>query len=133
MVVTAIVIAAFTLLLFLPSLLLGNRTDHTCVDMKTNTALAVEGVASAEFSCEQSFEGSTQNGFVTVNANTETEVVKTMDKVLYAFATKSGMAATWRAPSEFKSQDGSIVVYPSALGFNGTPWVSDLRKHYGVN
>ena len=131
--ISVIVVAAFTLLLFLPSLLFSGRTDNTCVTLKTDTALAVQGVVSATFTCVKSFEGSVQHGSVTVNATTTEEATKIMDAVLRAFATKPGMVDTWNAPTEFKSQDGSIVVDTRALGFNGTPWISDLRKHYGVN
>lgn len=131
-IVVLIVTGVLTLLLFLPSMFLGTKADAACVTLKTDTALAVSGVVSAEFTCKNSFEGSTQHGSVTISATTEADAVKIMDDVLRAFAASSGMDATWRAPSEFKSQDGTIVVRPSALGFNGIPWISDLREHYGT-
>jgi hypothetical protein len=120
--ISVIVVGAFMLLISLPSLLFSSRTDTTCVNLKTDTALAVPGV-----------EGSFEHGSVVVNASTTDEAMKIMDAVYLAFALKPGMVATWNAPTDFTSQDGSIVVHPRALGFNGTPWISDLRKHYNVN
>ena len=87
-------------------------------------------ILSAEFTCTNSFEGSNQHGIVKADATTNAEAVKIMDSVLRAFVASPGMDSTWRAPSEFKSTDGSITVRPSALGFNGIPWISDLREHY---
>ena len=110
-----------------------SNSDARCESLKTSTALGVTGVVSAEFSCKSSFSGSQERGSVVVNAANREQAVAVMDEVLRAFAAEVAMVPTWRAPSPFTSEDGSIVVGPGDIGFNGLPWVSDLRDHYNIH
>ncbi|MFE3458266.1 hypothetical protein ACFXKD_12025 [Nocardiopsis aegyptia] len=98
----------------------------------TAAAVSVEGVATAEFTCEVSFGYSTQKGSVTISGTTESEVTAVMEDVLRAFAASADLDDSMTLYVDYENEDGTATAHPSRIGFNGNPRVSQIREHYGI-
>jgi hypothetical protein len=112
---------------------LGGARNSDCEDVFERTALAVDGVVSAEFECSDKFGGGWQRGRVVLRALTRDEAVRVMDALLRAFAAEPRLDPDWSTPQEYWNEDRSVGVSPNDAGFNGPPKVRELREHYGVN
>ncbi|MGP3966550.1 hypothetical protein [Streptomyces sp. 6N223] len=111
---------------------LGQARNSDCEDVFTETALAVDGVVSAEFNCSDMFGGGWQRGKVVLRASSRDEAIRIMDALLRAFAAEPRLEPRWATPQQYRSEDGSIVVSAGDLGFNGPPNVREVREHYGI-
>ncbi|MBB4912815.1 hypothetical protein [Actinophytocola algeriensis] len=101
--------------------------------MFRETALAVDGVASAEWDCNFQFGGGWIRSDVVLEATTEDEAVAVMEDLLRAFAASPDLEDGWSTPMEYVTEDGSIIVSVGNLdGFNGVPNVGEVREHYAI-
>jgi hypothetical protein len=112
---------------------MGKAKNTDCADAFAETALAVDGVVSAEFDCSDQFGGGWQRGKVVLRASTRDEAVRIMDALLRAFAVDPRLEPGWSTPHAYWNEDHSIGVGADELGFNGPPRIRDLREHYDVN
>ncbi|NYV78106.1 hypothetical protein [Streptomyces sp. UH6] len=103
-----------------------------CEEAFTAVTTSTPGVASAEFDCSDRFGGGWQRGDVVVEATTEAEAVTVMEAVLRAYAASPDIEDRWSTPQEYRNEDGSVVVGPGDLGFNGPPNVRQVREHFRV-
>lgn len=110
---------------------LGKARNSDCEDTFAETALAVDGVVSAEFECSDKFGGGWQRGKVVLRASSREEAIRIMDAVLRAFAAEPRLEPRWSTPQEYRNEDGSVVVSASAVGFAGVPKVREVRERYG--
>jgi hypothetical protein len=109
---------------------LGKARNPDCEELLTATALAVDGVVSAQFECSDTFGGGWQRGKVVVRASSEDQAVRVMDALLRAFAAEPRLEPRWATPQEYRNEDGSVVVGARALGFPGVPTIRQVRDHY---
>ncbi|WP_410657172.1 hypothetical protein [Amycolatopsis sp. lyj-112] len=109
----------------------GSGSGRQC-EALTAAAKSVDGVAAAEFTCQESFGNPSREGAVTIAGGTEREVVAVMEGVLRAFAASAELGDAAVVYSRFVSEDGRISVVESQAGFNGTPSIGVLREHYGI-
>jgi hypothetical protein len=117
----------------LAALLSLNRARNSdAEDAFAETALAVDGVVSAEFDCSDMFGGGWQRGKVVLRAASRDEAIRIMDALLRAFAAEPRLEPRWATPQEYRSEDGSIGVSAGDLGFNTPPNVGEVREHYGI-
>lgn len=112
---------------------LGKAKNTDCAEAFTETSLAVDGVASAEFDCSDMFGGGWQRGTVVLSASSRDEAIRTVDTLLRAFAAEPRLESRWSTPQEYWNEDRSIGVGPNDLGFNGPPNVGEVREHYGTS
>lgn len=110
----------------------GSGSARTCAQALTAAAKSVDGVAAAEFTCQESFGNPSRNGSVTIARGTKTEVAAVMEGVLRAFAASAELGDAAVVYSRFASEDGKISVHEGLAGFNGTPSIGVLREHYGI-
>ena len=110
----------------------GGGAARSCEEALTAAATSVDGVVSAEFTCERSFGNPSQKGSVTIAGTTETAVAAVMEDVLRAFAASSELGDASVVYTQFTNEDGTISVIERMAGFNGTPSIGDLREHYGI-
>lgn len=110
---------------------LGRARNSDCEDVFAETALAVDGVVSAEFDCSDMFGGGWQRGKVVLRASSRDEAVRIMDAQLRAFASEPRLEPRWATPQEYRNEDGSIVVSAGAVGFSAVPTIREVREHYG--
>jgi hypothetical protein len=111
---------------------LGRARNWDCEGVFRETALAVDGVMSAEFDCSDMFGGGWQRGKVVLRASSREEAVRVMDALLRAFAAEPRLEPRWSTPQEYGTEDRSIMVGPNDVGFNGPPNVGEVREHYGI-
>jgi hypothetical protein len=110
---------------------LGQAKNSDCEDAFAETALAVDGVVSAEFECSDMFGGGWQRGKVVLRASSRDEAVRIMDALLRAFAAEPRLEPRWATPQAYRNEDGSIVVSAGDVGFSGVPKIREVRDHYG--
>lgn len=110
---------------------LGRARNWDCEDAFRETALAVDGVVSAEFDCSDMFGGGWQRGKVVLRASSRDEAVRVMDALLRAFAAEPRLEPRWSTPQEYRSEDGSLVG-AGAAGFPAVPTIREVRAHYGI-
>lgn len=111
---------------------LGRARNWDCEDVFRETALAVDGVVSAEFDCSDMFGGGWQRGKVILRASSREEAVRVMDALLRAFAAEPRLEPRWSTPQEYRNEDGSIVVGAGAAGFPAVPRIREVRARYGI-
>jgi hypothetical protein len=113
---------------------LNRARNSDCEDMFTQTALAVDGVVSAEFDCSDMFGGGWQRGKVILRASSRHEAIHIMDTLLRAFAADPRLEPQWATPQQYQNQDGSIIVAARAAGVPGGPGprIRELRDHYAT-
>jgi hypothetical protein len=109
---------------------LGKMRNSDCADVFEQTALAVDGVVSAEFDCSDQFGGGWQRGDVVLRASTRDEAARIVDEVLRAFAAEPRLEPRWSTPQEYRNENGSIVVSAGDVGFRAVPKIRELREHY---
>lgn len=78
-----------------------------------------------------SFGSPQKNGRATLDAETEEDAVALMQPVLRAYS-ETDMRDATVAYVDYVSEDGTIAVGPTDVGFNGTPTLGQIRDHYGV-
>jgi hypothetical protein len=110
---------------------MGRSRNTDCEDLFAETALAVDGVVSAEFDCSDMFGGGWERGKVVLRASSRDEAIRIMDALLRAFAAEPGLEPRWSTPQEYRNEDGSVVVGALAVGFSGVPTIREVREHYG--
>ncbi|GAB2737803.1 hypothetical protein [Amycolatopsis magusensis] len=110
---------------------LGKSRNSDCEDAFAETALAVDGVVSAEFECSDMFGGGWQRGKVVLRASSREEATRIVDALLRAFAAEPRLEPRWSTPQQYRNEDGAIVVGAGAAGFSGTPNIRELRDRYG--
>ncbi|MER5227036.1 hypothetical protein [Streptomyces flaveus] len=103
-----------------------------CEEAFTAAAMSVAGVASAKWDCNFSFGGGWVRADVVIEATTEDEAIAVMDEALQAFAASPDLEDGWSTPQEYATEDRSIIVGASDVGFNGPPNVGEVREHYGI-
>lgn len=108
------------------------RSERACEEALTAAATSVEGVAAAEFTCEESFGNPSQKGSVTISGTTEPEVTAVMEEVLRAFAMSADLDGAMVVYVDYTNEDGTIASHTSQVGFNGAPSVRKIREHYGI-
>jgi hypothetical protein len=111
---------------------LGKAKNSDCADAFGQTALAVDGVVSAEFECSDMFGGGWQRGKVVLRASTRDEAAGIVDALLRAFAAQPRLEDRWSTPQEYRNEDGSIVVGARVAGFPAVPTIREVREHYGI-
>ncbi len=111
---------------------LGRARNSDAEDAFRETALAVNGVVSAEFDCSDLFGGGWQRGKVVLRASSRDEAIPIMDALLRAFAAEPRLEPRWATPQEYRNEDGSIVVGTGAVGFPGVPRIREVRERYGI-
>jgi hypothetical protein len=113
---------------------LNRARNSDAEDAFTETALAVDGVVSAEFDCSDMFGGGWQRGNVVLRASSRDEAIRIMDALLRAFAAEPRLEPRWATPQQYRNEDGSIVVGARAAGVPGGPGprIRELREHYGT-
>jgi hypothetical protein len=105
---------------------------RNCEEAFESAALSVTGVTAAEFTCTETLGNPQQEGTVTLEAGDEDEALAILDEVLRAYASSADLDKPMVAYVDYVSEDGTIDVHPGDLGFNGSPSVYDLRRHYGI-
>jgi hypothetical protein len=114
------------------SALTGCTGTRACEEALTAAATSVEGVAAAEFTCEESFGNPSQKGSVTISGTTESEVIAVMEEVLQAFAMSADLDNAMVVYVDYVNEDGTITAHASQAGFNGSPSIRTIRDHYGI-
>ncbi|MEO3753179.1 hypothetical protein [Streptomyces sp. B6B3] len=117
--------------LFAVLLSLGRARNSDAEDAFRETALAVDGVVSAEFDCSDMFGGGWQRGTVVLRASSRDEAVRVVDALLRAFAAEPRLEPRWSTPQQYRNEDGSIAVSAGDVGFPAVPNLRELRAHYG--
>lgn len=107
-------------------------STEDCEEAFESAALSVTGVSAAEFTCTESFGDPQQEGTVTLSAGTEEEALGILDDVLQAYASSAGLEDAMLPYVDYASEDGTLDVHASDLGFNGSPSIGVLRDHYGI-
>ncbi|MFE7505338.1 hypothetical protein [Promicromonospora sp. NPDC057488] len=110
---------------------LGKSRNTDCEDLFASTALAVDGVVSAEFECSDMFGGGWERGTVVLRASSRDEAARVVDALLQAFAAEPGLEPRWSTPQQYRNEDGSIVVSAGDVGFRAVPTIEQVREHYG--
>jgi hypothetical protein len=82
---------------------LGQAKNSDCEDAFAETALAVDGVVSAEFECSDIFGGGWQRGKVVLRASSRDEAVRIMDALLRAFAAEPRLEPRWATPQAYRN------------------------------
>lgn len=111
---------------------LNKARNHDCEDAFRETALAVDGVVSAEFDCSDMFGGGWQRGTVVLRVSSRAEGERVVDALLRAFAAEPRLEPRWSTPQRYRNEDGSVVVGAPRAVFRGTPTIREVREHYGV-
>ncbi len=111
---------------------IGAGAERDCEEMWESLSASVDGVIAVDFECRRSFGDSGESGTVTVTASTQEQAVAVMEDALRAFATSAEVDDASGPVLVFVSEDGEIRVGPGLLGFNGTPAMSEVREHYGI-
>lgn len=111
---------------------LGQARNSDAEDAFAETALAVDGVVSAEFECSDKFGGGWQRGKVVLRASCRDEATRIVDALLRAFATEPRLEDRWSTPQEYRNEDGSVVVGAGVAGFRAVPKIREVREHYGI-
>ena len=111
---------------------LGGGAESSCEQTWESLSESVEGVTAADFECRRSFGDSGESGTVTVTASTQEQAVAVMEDALRTFAASAEVDDASGPVLVFVSEDGEITVGPGLLGFNGTPAMSEIREHYGI-
>lgn len=112
--------------------------DNRCAKAYEAAALAVDGVATASFSCSSGFEHGSQGGSVTVSVESEDEALPVIDEVYRAFASSSELEDAWDgSPSFFlegaEKTDPENLLDDSQLGIGDDPLIFTLREHYDIH
>ncbi|MFC8923720.1 hypothetical protein [Cellulosimicrobium sp. NPDC057127] len=110
----------------------GAGAERSCEETLEALTLSVDWVSAAQFECRRSFGDSGEQGEVTVTATTEAEAVAVMEDVLRTYAASAELDDASGPVLVFVTEDGSVTVGPGLLGFNGTPAMSEVREHYGI-
>ncbi|MGA6161351.1 hypothetical protein [Amycolatopsis magusensis] len=110
---------------------LGKARNSDCEDVFAETALAVDGVVSAEFECSDLFGGGWQRGKVVLRTSSREEATRIVHALLRAFAAEPRLEPGWSTPQQYRNEAGSIVVGAGAAGFPGVPKIGELRDRYG--
>lgn len=110
----------------------GGGAESACEETMESITMSVDGVSAAQFECRRSFGNSWEKGSVTVTAATEAEAVTVMEDVLRTYAASAEIDDASGPVLSFESEDGSILVGPTTVGFNGTPAMDEVREHYGI-
>lgn len=111
---------------------LGQARNSDAEDAFAQTALAVDGVVSAEFECSDKFGGGWQRGKVVLRASSRDEATRIVDTLLRAFAVDPRLEDRWSTPQQYRNEDGSIVVGAGVAGFRAVPTIREVREHYGI-
>lgn len=110
---------------------LGRARNSDCEETFARTALAVDGVVSAEWECSEQFGGGWQRGTVVLRASSRDEGARIVDALLRAFAAEPLLEDRWATPQQYRNEDGSLVFSAGDAGFRAVPNIGEVREHYG--
>lgn len=103
-----------------------------CEELVERTALSVEGVETADFTCWRDFGNPGEQGTVSLAVETQQDADLVIEDVYRAFASEPDIDNSWVVYFEFTSKSGEAFNI-EALGFNGTPSIRDLRDRYDIH
>ncbi|MFE7506701.1 hypothetical protein [Promicromonospora sp. NPDC057488] len=111
--------------------------DDACARAFETAALAVDEVATANFSCTSGFEHGSQGGVITLSVDSEDQALPVIEKVYRGFASSGELDDAWTADADFflKNADTANheeIIDDSALGIEDDPLIFTLRDRYGI-
>ena len=106
--------------------------EERCEEAFTSAAMAVDGVAAAEWDCDFQFGGGWVRSDVVLEPATEEEAIAVVEAVLRAFAASPDLEDGWRTPQEYVIEGSSIRVGANDVGFRGVPNVGEVRAYFGI-
>lgn len=104
-----------------------------CKQLLEDTALSVQGVDSADFTCRRDFGDSGQRGTITLAVDAQQEATPVIEDVYREFASEADIGNAWTVYINFSSPDGENEFDDDALGFNGDPNMRDIRDRYDIH
>jgi hypothetical protein len=104
-----------------------------CEQLLEGTALSVEGVDSADFTCRRDFGDSGQRGAITLAVDTQREATPVIEDVYRAFASEPDIGSAWTVYITFTAVAGGSEFNDEALDFNGDPTMRDIRERYDIH
>ena len=112
--------------------------DSACANSFEEAALAVDQVATADFSCDSDFGHPSQNGTITLSIDDVEAAPLVIDEVYREFASSGDLEDAWIPHASFfvegvdKSDPGNLLD-DSELGIRDDPSVGALRDHYDIH
>lgn len=102
-----------------------------CAENFTAEALAVDGVAAANFECGGTFGNPYERGEIFLETEDEGKANEIIANIYRAYAGNLAIDGADRPSVEFlSSSDSSVEFYDFDLGFKGPPSVTDMREKY---
>lgn len=103
-----------------------------CEELLERTALSVEGVDTAEFTCRRDFGNPGEGGTVTLAVDTQRKATPVIEEVYRAFAREPDIDSASIVYFDFTSKSGKEF-NDESLGFNGDPYMDQIRDRYDIH